>query len=175
MRRLLAVGLLAVLLVACSDDGSPTVGPASTTTERPTTTLEPGTEPSTTTEQPAAGSTVVLTPAAVVGGGDRDGSGSAVIRLVPERAEVCYTLTVRNVDVVTQAHIHRGEAGQDGDAVLALTPPDRSGTITSCAAGDGILLEELQSSPSSFYLDVHSATFPKGALRGQLGEGGATR
>src|SRR5688572_18850422 len=83
MRRLLAVGLLAVLLVGCTGDDSPTVGPASTSPET-TTTLAPGTVPTTATTAPAGGATVPLTPAAVVGGGDQDATGTAATRLVPE-------------------------------------------------------------------------------------------
>ena len=168
MRRLLAAGLLAVLLVGCTGDDSPSVGPASTSPET-TTTLEAGSVPATSTTATAGGTTVALTPAAVVGGGDNDATGTAVIRLVPERAEVCYTLTVRNIDPATQAHIHRGVAGAEGEAVLSLSPPERNGSITSCAAGDSLLLDEMASSPSAFYVDVHNETFPKGALRGQLG------
>ncbi len=171
MRRVLTVVLLAVLAAACTNDGSPTVGPATSATDLPATTqpVEPGTAPA--TDGPSgtpAGVTVALTPGAVVRGGDPDGSGTAVIRLVPERAEVCYDLTVKGIGVATSAHLHRGAANEDGAVVLSFTPPDKSGKASNCAAGDSLLVEELQSAPSRFYVDLHNDDHPMGALRGQL-------
>src|SRR5258706_2493689 len=99
--------------------------------------------------------TVKLTGDAVVGRGDPDGSGTAVIRLVPERAEVCYDLDVTKISLATQAHLHRGGVGEDGAALLSFTPPDKSGKASNCAAGDSLLLEELQAAPDRFYVDVH--------------------
>lgn len=166
MRRPLAAGLLLLLLASCTDDGSPTVGPAENGSS---TTSSSGAPASTTTAVPEGSSVIRLTSGAVAPpGGDTDGSGTAVITLVPERAEVCYTLTITGIDAPTGAHLHRGAAGESGDEVLALTAPPQNGTITSCAAGDSILLEELASAPDQFYVDIHTGAFSAGALRGQL-------
>lgn len=165
MRRTLAAGLLVLLLASCTDDGSPTVGPAGDGSET-TTSVAPS---STTTTVPEGSTVLRLTPDAVVPpAGDADGSGTAVITLVPERAEVCYTLTTAGIDLPTGAHLHRGVVGEVGDEVLGLTAPPQDGTITSCAAGDSILLEELASTPERFYIDIHTGASPAGALRGQL-------
>src|SRR5258705_7508232 len=75
MRRVLFAVLVAVVLAACTDEGSPTVEPAPSTSERAsTTTLEPGGTPTSDTAAAPAGTTVKLTGDAVVGRGDPDGS-----------------------------------------------------------------------------------------------------
>lgn len=165
MRRTLAGGLLVLLLASCADDGSPTVGPDEGGSETTTSVA-----PSPTTTTVPDGSTVLRLTAGAVAppGGDADGSGTAVITLVSERAEICYTLTVTGIDEPTDAHLHRGVVGESGDEVLGLTPPPLDGTVTSCAAGDSILLEELASTPERFYVDLHTRSFPAGALRAQL-------
>jgi hypothetical protein len=91
-----------------------------------------------------------------------------VITLVPERGEVCYELTVRNIDPATKAHIHQAARGAAGDVVLDLTPPT-GGTSKGCAAATTVLVEQIDADPQSFYVNVHSEAYPDGAVRGQLG------
>lgn len=102
----------------------------------------------------------------VPGPGDPDGAGEATISLAPGRGEVCFRLTVTGVEP-TGAHLHEAPAGQPGPAVLALPLP-ASGT-EGCASADERLLVRLAKDPGAFYVNVHSAEFPDGAVRGQLG------
>lgn len=111
----------------------------------------------------------VLTGAAEVPGpGDPDGAGVAVVQVNPGREKVCYALAVRRVDEVVAAHIHRGAADVAGPIVVPLTAP-AGGFSVDCATVDRELAAEIVSSPGDFYVNVHSAEFPAGAVRGQLG------
>lgn len=99
--------------------------------------------------------------------GDRSGSGMADVRLPVVRSQFCYRLITRKIAPATAAHLHRAPAGATGHVVLDLKPPVR-GRSRGCIDIDGVLLTEIKALPSSFYIDVHNANFPNGALRGQL-------
>ena len=99
--------------------------------------------------------------------GDRDGSGRATLRLHPGREEVCYKLSTRLVDSPTAAHVHRGARGMAGPAVVTLKAP-REGASQGCVGVERDLLREIMRNPSGFYVNVHNAAFPEGAIRGQL-------
>ena len=113
-----------------------------------------------------------LTGAAEVPGpGDTDGSGTASIRLNQGQKQVCFDLSVSNIATATAAHIHRGATTAAGPVVVTLTAP-ATGTSTGCV--DNVseeLIKELRQSPENFYVNVHNAEFPNGAVRGQLGKG----
>lgn len=113
-------------------------------------------------------STELTGAAEVPGPGDPDGSGSAALRVNPGLGEVCYTLTVAGIDPATAAHIHVGEAGVAGPVVVPLAPPT-SGSSMACATVDRALALELVRDPAAYYVNVHNAQFPAGAVRGQLG------
>ena len=99
--------------------------------------------------------------------GDPDGSGTASFRFNPGRETVCYTLTVEDVDDVTAAHIHKAPAGVAGAVVIGLAPPT-TGTSSACATVDRGLAIDIFRNPADYYVNVHSADFPGGAVRGQL-------
>lgn len=102
--------------------------------------------------------------------GDPDGSGTATIRLNQGKKQVCYDLTVSNIAAATMAHIHRGAEGVAGDVVVTLgTPSD--GSESGCVENvNGDLIKEIRQHPENFYVNVHNAEFPGGAVRGQLGK-----
>jgi hypothetical protein len=122
--------------------------------------------------QPAQGGaklTTALTGAAEVPGpGDPDGRGTATITLNPGKAQVCWRLEVRDIDPATAAHIHIGLAGIAGAVVLGLSAPT-DGDSDGCETVDRSLVDAIRKSPASYYVNVHNATYPAGALRGQLG------
>src|SRR5688500_17399242 len=104
----------------------------------------------------------------VPGPGDPDGSGTAIVRSNPADAQVCWTLNVRAIDTVTVAHIHRGPAGTAGQPVLTLTTPDINGRSEGCAAVQQAVAHDIANRPFDYYINVHTAAFPQGAVRGQL-------
>ena len=112
---------------------------------------------------------VALTGAAEVPGpGDPDGTGRAVIRLNQGQGEVCFELTVSNIAPATAAHIHSGAAGVAGDVVVTLTPPPTDGSSKGCVSASADLIKDIRQNPGNFYVNVHNADFPDGAVRGQL-------
>jgi hypothetical protein len=108
-----------------------------------------------------------LTGAAEIGGGDPDGSGSASITLNHGQGEICFELSVSGVAPVTAAHIHAAPAGVNGPIVVPLTPPT-SGMSSGCTSADPDLIKAIIQHPENYYVNVHNAEFPGGALRGQL-------
>ncbi|WP_165357313.1 CHRD domain-containing protein [Sphingosinicella sp. CPCC 101087] len=110
----------------------------------------------------------------VPGPGDADGTGTAEIRVDPRAAQVCWNLYVRQIDPATAAHIHRGPAGTAGPPVVTLTTPDANGRSEGCTVVDQPLARELVMRSHDFYVNVHTASHPAGAVRGQL-RGGIIR
>jgi hypothetical protein len=92
------------------------------------------------------------------------GSGSATVTIRLGKGELCYTLTVSGLTDVTAAHIHRGSTGA---IVVPLTAPT-TGTSSGCVSVDKTLLQEILNNPGAFYVNVHTATFPNGQVRGDL-------
>ena len=103
------------------------------------------------------------------GPGDPDGSGTAEFRINPGQGEVCYTLTVSNIEPATLAHIHRAPPTAPGPIVVHLAAPT-DGSSSGCASGSRALAMELIRNPGAFYVNVHNQPFPAGAVRGQLGK-----
>ncbi len=112
--------------------------------------------------------TVMLQGEQVTRAADEDGTGTARIRIKADRGQLCYTLTARNIDTATLAHIHEGAPGTDGPVVVDLVPPVR-GASTGCVNVGKQLATEIAMTPGDYYVVVHNAEFPAGALRGQMG------
>jgi CHRD domain len=110
----------------------------------------------------------------VPGPGDPDGSGTVELRVVPGSGQVCWNLYARGIAAATAAHVHRGAAGSAGPVVVPLTTPDAAGRSQGCATVDPGLTRELTLRASEFYVNVHDAPHPAGAIRGQL-RGGPRR
>ena len=107
--------------------------------------------------------TTTLTGAAEVPGpGDPDGSGTATVTLNLGQGEVCWDIMVSGVDPIAAAHIHVGEAGVAGGVVVPLSP------TSGCTSADRDLIKAIIQNPEGYYVNVHNAAFPAGALRGQL-------
>gem|GEM_PF-1057843 len=115
--------------------------------------------------------TTELVGAVEVPPGDPDGSGTATIRLRPEKGEACFELTASDIGPATAAHIHEGAEGVAGPAVVTLDPPT-GGSSSGCVSNvDTDLLRNILQNPEQYYVNVHNEEFPDGAIRGQLGRG----
>jgi hypothetical protein len=102
----------------------------------------------------------------VPGPGDRNGSGQAVITVDTVTGEICFELRVRNIEPAAAAHIHEAEKGSPGPIVVTLTAPT-SGSSSGCVV-DLTQAQAIAEDPSGYYVNVHNAEFPDGAVRGQL-------
>jgi CHRD domain len=112
-------------------------------------------------------STTLTGAAEVPGPGDPHGSGTATLTVNPGLGQICYELTVSGIAPATAAHIHVGAVTQAGPVVVPLEPPT-DGTSSGCAEVSRELALAILKSPSAYYVNVHNAEFPAGALRGQL-------
>jgi hypothetical protein len=113
--------------------------------------------------------TTLTGAAEVPGPGDPDGTGTAKITLNPGKGEVCFELTVDKIATANAAHIHSGAADKAGPVVLMLTAP-ASGSSKNCAALERDKIMDIIRNPASYYVNVHNAEYPDGAVRGQLGK-----
>jgi hypothetical protein len=156
--RLLILTLLAVLsLAACGDDDEPT---SSDTTEA--NGAAGGTEQTELNATLTGGVTEVPAP------GDPDGTGSATVKLDAAKGEVCYEITVEGIATPAAAHIHEGAAGAAGGIVITFDPA-KIGQGEDCLTGQKAAdIERIGANPAGFYVNVHTADFPGGAVRGQL-------
>jgi len=106
-----------------------------------------------------------LTGAAETAGGDPDGAGRFTAEIDPENGDFCYSLSAAKIAAPTMAHVHSGVAGEDGPPVL-----DIAVTSDECLAREPALLKPIADNPAGYYVNIHTADFPKGAVRGQLGK-----
>ena len=101
-----------------------------------------------------------------VNGGDPDGSGHATLRIIPAEGKVCFDITVKDVAPITLGHIHSGAAGVNGPVVVDFMVPVNG--LSGCVTGDPAITKAIIRNPSAYYVNVHNADFPGGAVRGQL-------
>jgi hypothetical protein len=110
----------------------------------------------------------------VPGPGDPDGRGRAVVRLAGDRA--CFLLQWSGIGAPTASHIHEGRAGVAGPVVVPLfqpgvnaaSLPDTLSSVAGCVDVDPALAARIAAKPSNWYVNIHTADFPAGAIRGQL-------
>ncbi|MEV0201747.1 CHRD domain-containing protein [Nonomuraea sp. NPDC050691] len=102
--------------------------------------------------------------------GDRDGSAVAVFRIHGHRVD--YAVRWHKVDAPSGFHIHRGQAGQNGDVrvpffgqALPSTLHAVKGTVLVKDTG---LLGRIVTNPGNWYANLHNAEFGGGAVRAQL-------
>jgi hypothetical protein len=102
---------------------------------------------------------------------DPDGWGRAHVRL--RQGQVCFTLSWQNIAAPVAAHIHKAPADQPGPVVVTLlSAPGGLGapvsSVGGCAAVDSALVADIRQNPRAYYVNIHNADFPGGAIRGQL-------
>ena len=112
--------------------------------------------------------------------GDSNGRGEAyVFGIDGDPTTLCYVLTVSRIDTATAAHIHKGKPGQNGPVVANLAAPgdgNAADCLTEGEMGPGTTpkfptqekVADILANPGDYYVDVHNAARPGGAVRGQL-------
>lgn len=102
--------------------------------------------------------------------------GSGFFEYTIDVDQLCYTLEVRRMTMdPSAAHIHLAPRGVAGGVVVPLaTPPAATSTVSDCitAAERGALtpaeLAGIAADPRAYYVNVHTANYPGGEIRGQL-------
>ena len=109
--------------------------------------------------------TVKMTGGVEVPKGAPAGGGTAAISV--SVTSVCWTfIGLTGIDKPTAAHIHKAPAGKSGPVVV---PFGAAFTPSGCVSTTAAITKSILSSPGSYYVNVHTAKFPGGAVRGQLG------
>jgi hypothetical protein len=110
----------------------------------------------------------------VPGPGDPQGRGHATATLHVAAGLLCYDLAVAQLTArPVAAHIHRGKVGEAGPVVVGLlTPPTDTSSGSACREVEPGLLRAIAADPAGYYVNVHTAAFPGGAVRGQLRSAG---
>lgn len=123
--------------------------------------------------------------------GDPNGRGEAyVFGIDGDATTLCYVLLVEKIDGLDlapgggrAAHIHEGASGSNGPVVAVLAWP-QDGQASDCLTeGEGAgtpgvkfptaeagIVQRILGNPEDFYVNVHTAEYPSGAIRGQLEE-----
>jgi CHRD domain/LPXTG cell wall anchor motif len=100
--------------------------------------------------------------------GDPNANGTASIKT--RGSEVCYDLRWSGVEA-TASHIHRAAAGKAGPVVVPFFAQDTAvagNSKSGCVQADSEVVAAIAARPGSYYVNIHSADFPKGEIRGQL-------
>lgn len=166
---LAAVALSVLALAGCGDDDDTDVSATEPATE--SSTVPSVTSPTAPGEVGATTLTATLSGSKEVPGpGVADGVGSAELTIKGD--EVCYDLKATMGEEPTAAHVHQGADGASGPVVVDLSPSFEPGesaflaaACTTPAAGQAA---KLAADPGGFYVNIHTAEHPDGALRGQL-------
>lgn len=119
------------------------------------------------------GFVTALTGAQEVPPADPDGSGTASFSVNPGLGRICFDITSENIALpILAAHIHPGAAGVNGAPLvflLHMDETDADGDFSGCTSVDRAVAKDILKRPWAYYVNLHNAEFPTGAIRGQLG------
>jgi hypothetical protein len=112
---------------------------------------------------------VAMSGANQVGHGHPRAVGEAHIGVDAGGHRVCANIRVRGTGPVTAAHIHRGAAGEVGETVVTLSADGFNDSFSGCTPSiEEEVLSTMPADPAGYYLNIYTADFPDGAIRGQL-------
>ena len=95
------------------------------------------------------------------------GEGNFTAAISADRTKICYVLSVGGLPPATAAHIHTGGPGETGRPAVPLEAPAQ-GLSGGCADIDPAVAQAIIANPGGYYVNVHTADMPAGAVRGQL-------
>lgn len=110
--------------------------------------------------------TVTMTGKAETPKGAPNGKGTAKITVEPGAGKLCFKLTWSGIGTPTASHIHQGKKGVAGPVVIPIFggAPKHSGCVPAAKS----LLNKIEKNPAGYYVNVHTAKYPGGAIRAQL-------
>ena len=98
--------------------------------------------------------------------GPADAKGVATITIDDAANTVCYQLTYTGITKPTAAHIHTGARGVAGPVAVDFNYIKNGDK--ACVPADPTVIKQIRDDPGGHYVNVHTAEYPKGAIRGQL-------
>lgn len=112
--------------------------------------------------------TAAMTAAEETPPGPEGATGAATITINTADSTLCYEVSwSEEVGEPNAGHIHKGQKGLTGPAVVNFKLPDKP---KDCLKVDGGVLSAIASDPGGHYVNVHTSQYPAGAVRGQLKE-----
>jgi hypothetical protein len=98
--------------------------------------------------------------------GPSKGYGTAVVKVDAKNGKACWTLTVRGLDTLLSAHVHKASAKKNGPVVIPLGARfAKKGCVTGLTAK---AINAIVKTPGGYYVNVHTKKYLNGAIRGQL-------
>jgi hypothetical protein len=98
--------------------------------------------------------------------GPAGGHGIVNLDLKAGSGKVCWTFSgIAGIGKPAAAHIHKASAGKAGPVVV---PLGAAYTAKGCVSAAKPAIEAVESNPNAYYVNVHTAKYPNGAIRGQL-------
>lgn len=95
--------------------------------------------------------------------GDRDGYGGATVMINNLNNTVTWSILALNIDLpLTGAHIHSAAAGSNGPVIIDFAATTLGSVVDADAASIN------PGNAGNFYVNLHNAIHPGGAIRGQL-------
>lgn len=111
--------------------------------------------------------------AEVPGPGDTNGKGEIFMTVKKAKSKVCFRLNFDKIEPPTAGHIHKGAEDVAGPVKITLFSDPVGlavpGEVEGCVKGPERVIKGLANNPAKFYVNLHNAEFPDGAIRGQLG------
>jgi hypothetical protein len=102
--------------------------------------------------------------------GDPDGRAKARIIVLGDK--VTFSFEWSGISAPTLGHIHEGVTGKNGPVKVGLFTEKLPDTVTAAAGlvtvTDAKLVAAIRANPAGFYVNLHTAEFPGGGVRGQL-------
>lgn len=113
--------------------------------------------------------TAAMTAAEETPPGPAGATGAATITIDEAKDSLCYEVSwSKEVGTPTAGHIHKGQKGLTGPAMVNLQLPDKP---KDCLTVEKDILKDILADPAGHYVNVHNQMYPGGAVRGQLQEG----
>jgi len=99
---------------------------------------------------------------------------AATVDIDPQAGTITYTVSFQGSEPAVAAHIHKGKAGVKGPVVVPFDEAVVNASGTATVTVDKSLAAAIVAAPGDFYVNVHTASYPDGAARGQLTAGPGT-
>jgi hypothetical protein len=98
--------------------------------------------------------------------GDPDGTGFVVVTFKAAKRQACWQFkNVTKIGAPAAAHIHAGRKGVSGGVLIAFGTTYKT---KGCVTAPKSTIEKIETNPNRYYVNIHNAKYPGGALRGQL-------